>query len=129
METKPTENANAPATRREFLKKTALATAAVAATRLVRPTVYGQAPSAGKVLGANDRIVLGYIGVGNQGLNIHVGYLKKSATANNLAQAAVCDVWAASVSNDSPRSEARRSAVMRTNEGSLRLPRWGSGAR
>jgi predicted dehydrogenase len=92
MQTKPIET-SAPATRREFLKQTAIATAAVAAAPLLRPTVYGQAPSAGKVLGANDRIVIGYIGVGNQGLNIHVNLLKKSASANNLAQAAVCDVW------------------------------------
>src|ERR1051326_811664 len=92
MQKKPTET-SAPASRREFLKKTAVATAAVAAAPLLRPTVYGQAPAAGKVLGANDRIVLGYIGVGNQGLNIHVNLLKKSASANNIAQAAVCDVW------------------------------------
>ncbi|MSU60215.1 MAG: Gfo/Idh/MocA family oxidoreductase [Pedosphaera sp.] len=92
METKPSKTSNVPATRREFLKKTAVATAAVAASPLLRPTLYGQAPSA-NVTGANNRIVLGYIGVGNQGLNIHVNLLKKSATANNLAQAAVCDVW------------------------------------
>jgi hypothetical protein len=93
MDTKRTKTPTAPASRREYLKQTANATAAVAATPLLRPTVYEQAPSAGKVLGANDRIVIGYIGVGNQGLNIHVGYLKKSAVANNIAQAAVCDVW------------------------------------
>ena len=92
MQMKPTQT-SVPASRREFLKNTAIATAAVAAAPLLHPTVYGQAPSAGKVLGANDRIVIGYIGVGNQGLNIHVNLLKKSATANNLAQAAVCDVW------------------------------------
>src|SRR6185503_9416196 len=92
MQKKPTQT-SVPGSRREFLKQTAIATAAVAAAPLLRPTVYGQAPSAGKVLGANDRFVIGYIGVGNQGLNIHVGYLKKSAAANNTAQAAVCDVW------------------------------------
>ena len=31
--------------------------------------------------------------MGNQGLNIHVNLLKKSAAGNNIAQAAVCDVW------------------------------------
>jgi len=93
METKSISASATPATRREFLKKSAVATAAVAATPLFKSTVYGQAPATGKVIGANDRIVIGYIGVGNQGLNIHVNLLKKSAGGNNIAQAAVCDVW------------------------------------
>lgn len=90
---KPTQAPSGQSTRREFIRKTAGAAAVVAATPLFRPTVYGQAPSTGKVLGANDRINIGYIGVGNQGLNIHVNLLKKSAAANNIAQVAVCDVW------------------------------------
>lgn len=85
---------NTPATRREFLKKTALAGAAVAATPLLHTPVYGQsqAPSA-NVLGANDRITVGYIGVGGQGFNAHVKIMKANLAANNIAQAAVCDVW------------------------------------
>jgi len=83
---------NGPASRREFLKKTTLASAAIAAAPLLRPTVYGQAPSTG-VTGANDRISVGYIGVGGQGLNAHVRIMQTNATANNIAQAAVCDVW------------------------------------
>ncbi len=94
METKSIPASANPATRREFLKKAAVATAAVTAAPLFKRTLHGQAPAAGKVIGANDRIVIGYIGVGNQGLNIHVAYLKKSAAGNNIAQAAVCDVWA-----------------------------------
>src|SRR5438552_12580961 len=90
---KKTTPTSAPATRREFLKKTAVATAAVAASSLLRPTVYGQAPSAGKVLGANDRIVVGFIGVGGQGMNAHVNIMKSHASENNVAMAAVCDVW------------------------------------
>ena len=82
-----------PATRREFLKKTATVTAALAATPLLRPTVYGQAPSPGKVLGANDRINVGYIGVGGQGMNAHVRISSANAQANNIAQVAVADVW------------------------------------
>ena len=58
----PSSNPNSPATRREFLKKTAIASAAVAAVPLLRPTVYGQAPSA-NVTGANSKINVGYIGV------------------------------------------------------------------
>jgi hypothetical protein len=59
----------------------------------LRPTVYGQAPSAGKVLGANDRINIGFIGVGGQGMNAHVNISSKGAAANNISQVAVCDVW------------------------------------
>lgn len=83
----------APASRREFIKKTATVAAALAAAPLLRPTVYGQAPSTGKVLGANDRINLGFIGVGGQGMNAHVRISSANAQANNISQAAVCDVW------------------------------------
>ena len=86
-------NKSTPATRREFLKKTATAAAALAAAPLVRPTVYGQSPSTGKVLGANDRINLGFIGVGGQGMNAHVRISSANAQVNNVAQVAVCDVW------------------------------------
>lgn len=92
MQTKPTEN-SAPASRREFIKKTATVAAALAATPLLRPTIYGQAPSPGRVLGANDRINLGFIGVGGQGFNAHVNISSKNAGANNVSLAAVCDVW------------------------------------
>jgi predicted dehydrogenase len=92
MQNKPSDK-SAPATRREFLKKTATATAALAAAPLLRPTVYAQAPSTGKVLGANDRINIGFIGVGGQGMNAHVNISSANAQANNIAQVAVCDVW------------------------------------
>jgi len=82
-----------PTSRREFLKKTSTAAAMLAATPLLRPTIYGQAPAPGKVLGANDRINLGFIGVGGQGMNAHVNISSKHAAANNIAQVAVCDVW------------------------------------
>ena len=89
-----TSNSTGPATRREFLKKTAIASAAVAAAPLLRSPVYGQdtAPSV-NVIGANSRINVGYIGVGAQGFNVHVTMMKNNATANNIAQVAVCDVW------------------------------------
>jgi hypothetical protein len=83
MEMKPKKTPNTLASRREFLKQTAIATTAVAAASLLPPTVYGQAPSAGKVLGANDRIVIGYIGVGNQGLNPR---LFDERRANNITR-------------------------------------------
>ncbi len=92
MQNQPTEK-SVPATRREFIKKTATAAAVIAAAPLLRPTVYGQAPSTGKVLGANDRINIGFIGVGGQGMNAHVNISSSNAQANNIAQVAVCDVW------------------------------------
>src|SRR5580704_11539067 len=77
-------------TRREFIKKASTAAAVVAATNLFKTPVYGQnqAPSPGRVIGANDRIVVGYIGVGNQGM-AHVRSQKDNASANNIAQVAV----------------------------------------
>jgi len=80
--------------RRDFIKKTATAAAAVAATPFLRTPVYGQnqAPSA-NVTGANNKIVVGFIGVGGQGFNAHVRQIKGHATENNVGMAAVCDVW------------------------------------
>jgi predicted dehydrogenase len=81
-------------TRRAFIKKAATAAAAVGATSLFKTPVYGQnqAPSAGRVIGANDRINMGYIGTGRQGMN-HVHSQKKYAADNNIAQVAVCDIY------------------------------------
>src|SRR5689334_17141254 len=81
-------------TRRDFIKKAATATAAVTAANIFKTPVYGQnqAPSSGRVIGANDRIVVGYVGVGGQGM-AHVRPQKEFASQNNIAQAAVCDVW------------------------------------
>jgi len=82
-------------TRREFIKKSTLAATAVAAgTNLFKTPVYGQtqAPSPGRVIGANDRLVVAYIGVGAQGFNAHVHTQKADAAANNIVQAAVCDL-------------------------------------
>src|SRR6266699_3768917 len=81
-------------TRRDFLKKSASATAAVAATGLFRTPVYGQntAPSTGRVIGAHDRIAVAYIGVGAQGM-VHVRSQKAHAGENNIVQVAVCDLW------------------------------------
>jgi predicted dehydrogenase len=81
-------------TRRDFIKKAATAAVAVAATNPFKTPVYGQtqAPSTGRVIGANDRIVLGFVGLGNQGLNSHLKAMVQNAQANNVAVAAVCDV-------------------------------------
>jgi len=54
-------------TRREFLRKSAAIAVAAATPAFLKTPVYGQAtaPSV-NVAGANNKIVLGFIGVGNQ---------------------------------------------------------------
>src|SRR3954463_15591817 len=80
--------------RRSFIQKTATAAAAVAVTNVFKTPVYGQnqAPSTGRVIGANDRINVGYIGVGKQGFNAHVRQMKEHLAEHNVAQVACCDV-------------------------------------
>ena len=67
--------------RRQFLKKTGTAAAAVAALKV---PVYGagQAPSA-NVKGANEKIVIGYVGVGGRGFGAHVRQMRQNAEENN----------------------------------------------
>ncbi len=79
--------------RRDFLKKGALAAAAIVSGAAVKNTVYGQAPAAGSVVGANDRIRVGFIGVGGQGFGTHVRTVASHADAWNVQGVAVCDVW------------------------------------
>jgi predicted dehydrogenase len=80
--------------RRSFLKRGAAAVAAISSAPLLRIPVSGQAPgsAAGRVIGANDRIAIAYVGVGSQGM-AHVRSQKTHAKANNIVQAAVCDVY------------------------------------
>ena len=77
--------------RREFLARATTAAAVVAATNPFKTPVYGQAqaPSPGRVIGANDRIVVGYIGLGGQGFNSHLLPMKANAAALNITQAVV----------------------------------------
>ena len=80
-------------TRRKFIQTTATAAAAVATVNLFKTPVYGQnqAPSTGRVIGANDRITIGFVGVGGQGM-AHVRSMKEHAQENNVVLAAVADV-------------------------------------
>jgi predicted dehydrogenase len=80
--------------RRDFIKKTATAAAAVAATPFLKTPVYGQnqAPSA-NVTGANNRIAVAVVGVGfGIGQNHLVGIHEKS-NENNTVVAAASDVF------------------------------------
>jgi len=80
--------------RRDFIKKTATAAAAVAATSFIKTPVYGQdqAPSA-NVAGANNKIAVAVVGVGfGIGQNHLIGIHEKS-NENNTVVAAACDVF------------------------------------
>jgi predicted dehydrogenase len=81
-------------TRRSFLKKTATAVAAATTAGLLRTPVYGQnqAPAPGRVIGANDRVTVAFIGTGSQG-QAHIRSVKGYADAKNLALGAVCDLY------------------------------------
>lgn len=70
------------ASRREFVSATSAAVSAIALN----------AVRAAEVLGANDRIRMGAIGVGGMGTG-HVNGLVKRATADNVQLLAVCDVY------------------------------------
>jgi predicted dehydrogenase len=85
---------NPPETRRDFLRKTATAAAAVASVNVFKTPVYGQdqAPAVARIISANDRIVVGYIGTGSRGTE-HIRMQKANASANNIAQAAVSDLY------------------------------------
>jgi predicted dehydrogenase len=94
MQTPQNTSTAALQTRRGFLKTTAAATAAAATANLFKTPVYGQgtAPATGRVIGANDRIVVGFVGLGPQG-QLHVDKMKANAEKNNVALAAFCDLW------------------------------------
>lgn len=69
--------------RRDFVKRAALSAAAIGAFPYV---------SRGRVIGANDRIGVGFIGVGGRGAG-HVGTIQRLAEKENLKVVAVCDVF------------------------------------
>src|ERR1041385_273932 len=80
--------------RRDFIKRTATAAAAVAATPLLKTPVYGQtqAPSA-NVAGANDKIAVAVIGVGFGIGQNHLQGINAKAGDNNTVVAAACDLF------------------------------------
>jgi predicted dehydrogenase len=91
----PTDSAS----RREFVKKGALGAAAMLAgytpTMAKAPQrktiVHKTTPAT--VLGANDRLNIGFIGVGGQGYNAHIGTIDNHGAEFNAAGVAVCDVF------------------------------------
>jgi predicted dehydrogenase len=77
-------------TRREFLKVAGLTAAGLALTSVAKSKTY--AVASGRVIGANDRILIGHIGCGGQAM-AHIRILKQNAEANNTQSIAVCDVY------------------------------------
>ena len=70
--------------RRTFIQTTAgvVAGSAIASTAL----------SYGRILGANDRIALGHIGIGNRGSGLHT-MASQLKDKFNVETVAVCDLW------------------------------------
>src|SRR2546421_3220733 len=81
--------------RREFIKKTAGVAAAAATASLFKTPVYGQnqAPSPGRVIGANDRIAVAVVGVGFGIGKNHLQGIHDKASENNVVVAGACDVF------------------------------------
>jgi predicted dehydrogenase len=71
--------------RREFLQKSAAVAAGTAA-------LSSSALSYSRIIGANDRIALGHIGVGVRGRELQ-GMAAELKTSKNVEMAAVCDLW------------------------------------
>jgi predicted dehydrogenase len=77
--------------RRAFLSAAGAASVAVAAERPIRPGV--TARSASRVVGANDRIHVGMIGMGGMGtVHLHA-FMKQADEEKDIQVAAVCDVY------------------------------------
>lgn len=76
--------------RREFIKVAGIATAGIVASSVAKSPVYAVAP--GRVIGANDRIGIGLIGVGAQG-GAHLRTIMRTTEEANVSLVAVSDVW------------------------------------
>jgi len=82
---KPMESATSKLNRREFLRKGAAVAAGSAALNT-------SALSYSRSVGANDRISLSHIGIGNRGSELD-GIVAGLKEAKNVEISAVCDLW------------------------------------
>jgi predicted dehydrogenase len=81
--------------RRDFIKATGVTTAGLVASSLVAgegQAVRAAVPVHAKIIGANDRINYGFIGVGGMGAK-HLSIIKDFSEQENVTAAAVCDVF------------------------------------
>src|SRR5262250_3589540 len=79
------ENSEGGLNRREFLQKGTVMTVGSAA-------LTNTALSYTRILGANDRISLGHIGIGNRGSELD-GIVAHLRDTKNVEMTAVCDLW------------------------------------
>ena len=104
-------------TRRQFLRQAATATAVTTAATLLKTPVYGQnqAPSSGRVVGANDRLVVAVIGLerGRAHISGHLG-------VKNVDVAYVCDVDAKRIDVGRKLVETKKPGQAATGEGDFR---------
>src|SRR5437016_331370 len=84
-------NENGRSSRREFLRNAAATAAVVATPAVAKSSVYSLAPA--RVLGANDRIHLGHIGLGVQGYTAHLKLMNQNADSNNTKSIALSDLY------------------------------------
>lgn len=79
--------------RREFLRTAGATAVGIAVSSVtVKDADAAGVPAPGRVIGANDRISIAMIGVGDRGGN-HLRRIKNMAKEQNVAIVAVCDVW------------------------------------
>src|SRR5689334_23486951 len=79
------ENSESSFNRREFLQKGTVMTVGSAA-------LTNTALSYTRILGANDRISLGHIGIGNRGSELD-SMVSQLGASKNVETTAVCDLW------------------------------------
>jgi len=87
--------------RRTFLKTAGVATAAAAAASGWKPST-AYALAAGRVIGANDRINIGYIGLGRHATGrglYHLTELAGKKQEYNIENVAMCDIYSGYVDN------------------------------
>src|SRR5499427_11081281 len=82
---KAMENSEGRLNRREFLHKGTVMTVGSAA-------LTNNALSYTRILGANERISLGHIGIGNRGSELD-GIVARLKDSKNVEMTAVCDLW------------------------------------
>ncbi len=86
---------DADVSRRDFLKTTGVTAAGLAAASLVNSARPAQAATmfqTGKVLGANDKVRYGFVGVGGMGTG-HLSIIKGFESTENVQVVAACDVF------------------------------------
>jgi predicted dehydrogenase len=98
------------ATRRQFLGQTA--TAVASASLLSKKAVARETAiptGSGRILGANDRINVAFVGTGMQFLGLlSRGFDKRKTTKGDFEYAAVCDVWEPRLKNAQEKTKAEK---------------------